>query len=153
MRQHFLGKVVKAGINPCVEIPARVSAALARKGYIPVQGTLNGHPFLTGLVSLGHARHRLFINGQMRKQAGVEVGDRIELVLDYDPRSRRTMVPKPLTAALTANPLAKRAWNCLTPSKRKEILNYLNSLKRPETVDRNVERTIEKLLVKTALPS
>ncbi len=146
MKQRFVATIVKVGINPCVEVPARVSAALARKGYIPVQGTINGHPFRAGLVSLGKGRHRLFVNGQMRKQTAVDVGDRIAVALEYDFQPRRTPVPRALTKALTANPAAKKAWQSLTPSRRKEILNYLNSLKRPESLDRNIAKTINKLL-------
>jgi hypothetical protein len=145
MSQRFSATIFKVGINPCVDVPARVSAALGRTGYVPVRGTLNGHAFRAGLVSLGGGRHRLFVNGEMRTAAGVGVGDRVEVALDYDPAPRRLPVPKPLAAALDADPAAKRAWDNLTPSRRKEILSYLNSLKRPETLARNVAKTVGQL--------
>ena len=146
MSERFSAIITKVGINPCVDVPAQVSTALKKKGYIPVRGTLNGHAFRTGLVSLGGGRHRLFINGQMRKDAGVDVGDRIDVVLDYDPEPRRVPVPQQLTDALDADPAARGAWEALTPSRRKEILAYLNSLKREDSLQRNVERTIRELL-------
>lgn len=146
MSQRFSAIIFKVGINPCVDVPARVSAALGKTGYIPVQGKVNGHAFRAGLVSLGGGRHRLFINGPMRKEAGVDVGDRIEVSLDYDPRSRRVPVPRQLTKALDANPEARKAWETLTPSRRKEILSYLNSLRSPESLERNIDRTIKHLL-------
>jgi len=146
MAQRFSTTIFKVGINPCVDVPARVSAALGRRGYIPIQGRLNGHPFRAGLVSLGKGRHRLFINGEMRRKAGVDVGDRITLVLDYDAKPRKTPVPKQLAKALNENPAAKGVWNNLVPSRRKEILSYLNSLKRAASLDRSVERTIKLLL-------
>jgi hypothetical protein len=145
MSQRFSAVIFKVGINPCVDVPSRVSAALGRKGYIPVAGTINGHPFMAGLVSLGNARHRLYINGPMRKGAGVDTGDRITVVLDYDPGPRRLPVPRPFAQALKANTAARKAWEGLTPSRRKEILSYLNHLKAPESLARNIARTIKHL--------
>jgi hypothetical protein len=146
MSQRFASTIFKVGINPCVDVPAQVSAALGRKGYIPVECRINGHAFRAGLVSLGGGRHRLFINGQMRSEAGVNVGDEIEVELSYDPKPRNLPVPEELSRALRASSVASEAWERLTPSRRKEILSYLNSLKRPQTLERNVQRTIRGLL-------
>jgi hypothetical protein len=123
-----------------------VSAALKRTGYIPVTGTINGAAFRAGLVSLGRGRHRLNINGEMRRAADVDDGDRITVVLKYDPRPRRLPIPKALSRAFKAHPAARKAWAGLTPSRRKEVLSYLNNLKTPESLKRNVERVIEQLL-------
>lgn len=146
MPHRFTTTVFKVGVNPCVDVPAKVSAALGKRGYIPVQGTINGHAFRAGLVSLGNGRHRLFINGVMRRAASVLVNDRITVILEYDDKPRKTPIPNQLSKALKENPTAKHEWDSLTPSRRKEILTYLNSLKRPESLRRNVERTINFLL-------
>ncbi|MFQ5749579.1 MAG: YdeI/OmpD-associated family protein [Planctomycetota bacterium] len=143
--QSFRATIFKAGINPCVDVPARVSAALGRKGYVPVECRINGHAFRSGLVSLGGGRHRLFINGGMRREAGVEAGDAIEVRLRYDPEPRSLPLPGELARALRADRAAKDAWERLTPSRRKEILSYLASLKRPETVARNVRKVLKEL--------
>ena len=146
MSQRFSTIIFKVGINPCVDVPASVSAALGRKGYIPVKGKLNGHTFRAGLVSLGQGRHRLYVNGVMRKDAGVDVGDRIVVVLDYDPVPRKVPVPSLLAQALKAEPKAKRAWLMLTSSRRKEILLYLNALKSRQSLHHNVERVLRQLV-------
>lgn len=145
MSQRFSAIIFKVGINPCVDVPARVSAALGGKGYIPVAGTINGHRFKAGLVSLGKGRHRLFINGILRKAAEVDTGDRITVVLEHDPRPRKLPVPKAFAEALKADPAAKKAWEGLTPSRRKEILSYLDHLKTAESLARNVARVIHHL--------
>lgn len=146
MSQRFAAVIGKVGINPCVDVPAHVSAALGRSGYVPVRVKLNGHPFRAGLVSLGRGRHRLFVNGQMRKAAGVDVGDEVDVELDYDPEPRRRAVPPQLTTTLEADPEAHAAWGALAPSRRNEMLDYLDSLKRPETVERAVARIMKSLL-------
>ncbi len=146
MSERFSATIFKAGINPCVDVPPAVSAALAKKGYIPVACRINGHPFRTGLVPLRGARHRLFINGQMRRRAAVDVGDEVDVVLWYDPSPRTEPVPEQLARALAAHATAREAWQQVSPSRRKEILRYLNALKRPDSVARNVERLLARLL-------
>ena len=145
MSQKFSATIFKVGINPCVDVPARVSAALGQKGYVPVRLLLNGRSFRAGLVSLGRGRHRLYINGVMRKEAGVDLGGRIEVALDPDDAPRREPIPRPLTRALRASAKAQRAWKDLTPSRRKEILRYLNNLKSPDSLARNVRKVIVQL--------
>lgn len=145
MSHKFSATIFKVGINPCVDVPASVSAALGKKGYVPVRVLLNGRLFRAGLVSLGRGRHRLYINGIMRKEAGVDLGDRIEVALDLDEAPRREPIPKDLADALHASTKAQQAWKELTPSRRKEILRYLNNLKSPDSLARNVRRVIAQL--------
>ena len=142
----FTAVIHKVGINPCVDVPAEASAALGRTGYVPVRGTLDGHAFRAGLVSLGGGRHRLFVNGVMRTAAGVDTGDSVEIALAVDPDPRELPVPDALREALDADPRASAAWEMLTPSRRKEILAYLNHLKHPTSVQRNVERAVARLV-------
>ncbi len=164
----FSARIYKLGINPCVDVPRSVSRTFSRKGFIPVtlrivavplqgrqlplqRGTpLKGRPdcgsFRANLVPVGSGRHRLFINGEMRKAAAVDEGDFIHLTLEIDREPRITPVPAEFEAALRRKRSAQTAFDGLTPSRRKEILAYLNSLKRPESLKRNIEKTIASLL-------
>lgn len=143
--EQFSAAIYKLGINPCVEVPLRVSRAFGRRGYVPVAGKLNGKPFLANLVPTGEGRHRLFINGEMRERARVDVGSRITVVLRVDSRPRKVPMPKELVRALRSNRDVNAAWGLLTPSRQKEILRYLNFAKQPETLQRNVKRVIALL--------
>lgn len=135
----------KLGINPCVDVPGEVSQAFAKRGYIPVQGTLNGSPIRATLVPMGGGRHRLFLNGEMRKQAKVTVGDQVSLVLETDDQSRAVPMPAEFALALEEHAAAKVAFAQLLPSRQKEILAYLNWIKRPETLKRNIDKVIAML--------
>jgi len=145
MSQEFSATILKSGVNPYVDVPPHVSRALGREGYIPVKGTIEGKPFRSGIVSLGDGRHRLFINGEMRRSAGVGTGDRITVTLEYDPSPRVLPLPGPLARALEEDTRLRADWEALNPSRRKEILSYLNSLKKPETIRRNVGRVLAQL--------
>ena len=148
MSQRFSAVIYKLGVNPCVDVPPGVSRAFGKRGPVPVAGTLNGSPFRANLMPKGDGTHRLYLNGVMRKAAGVDVGDRVEMRLEFDPQPRMLSRPEALRRALEASPEAKAAFERLTPSRRKEILAYLNALKRPESLQRNVEKVIAHLLEK-----
>jgi hypothetical protein len=144
--QRFSARIYKLGINPCVDVPSRVSEAFGKRGYVPVKGTLNGHSIHATLTPKGGGRHRLYINGDMRTRAGVDVSDRVYIVLSIDPQPRKVPMPKGLARALNQNRQAKAAFEQLPPSRQKEILSYLNWLKRPETLMRNIDKVIADLL-------
>ena len=82
----------------------------------------------------------------MRDGAGAVVGDRVRIRLRRDDGSRELPVPAALRQALSDNPSANRAWEQLAPSRRPEILSYLNFLKTPAGLEARVRKTIEMLL-------
>jgi uncharacterized protein YdeI (YjbR/CyaY-like superfamily) len=82
----------------------------------------------------------------MRKKANVTVGDHIHLTLTLDTKPRKVPMPTAFASALKHNKKAKAAFEKLPPSHQKEILSYLNFLKKPETLQRNVEKVIKSLL-------
>jgi hypothetical protein len=141
----FGGTIKKVGINPCIDAPLRVGREFKARGYVPVRGTINGAAFTQTLVPIGGGRHRLFINRPMLDAAGVKVGDRIEVTLRRNRPVREEPMPAGLRKAISASAVVSATWEALTPSRRKEILRYLNSAKRPETLARNVQRTISML--------
>jgi len=87
----------------------------------------------------------LYLNGPMRKAAGKDVGDLIDIHIDFDPKPRTTPIHPKLKKAFKENPTAKQAFEKLSPSHQKEILRYINFLKSEESVDKNVQRAIAHL--------
>ena len=142
----FSAKTYKIGVNPFVEVPENVSRCLKKTGYVQVTGTLNGLPIQATLVPVGKGRHRLNVNAEMRKKANVTVGGLIHLALALDTKPREVPMPTAFAAALEGNEKAKAAFEKLPPSHQKEILSYLNFLKKPETLQRNIKKVIESLL-------
>lgn len=135
-------------INPCVVVPERIAAVLraesGKNQSIPVQASLQGKPFKANLVRYRGA-WRLYLNGIMRKAAGVAVGDKVSVTLKFDPLPRRLPVPPAFSKALKAKPRAKAAFDALSPSRRKELVRYLGSLKQEASLRRNIGRTLRYL--------
>ncbi len=142
----FSAIIDKKGVNPFVDVPAEVSDSFHQSGNIPVAGTLNGVPIRATLVPIGNGRHRLYVNGDMRERANVDVGDTIEVTLRLDAEPRELPLPQPPAEAFRQNPMAKAAFEALTPSRRKEVLAYLNHLKTPEALQRNVDKVVNALI-------
>ena len=148
--QIFSAEIHKIGINPVVDLPDGVLSAIFRqaaknRGPIPVRGFLNGAEFTQTLVKYAGA-WRLYINGPMLKDAGLSLGDTAKVGIEFDPRPRKEQMPPKLEAEFRKNADARNAFEQLPPSRRKEILRYINSLKSDDSIKRNVARVISQLL-------
>lgn len=145
----FSAKVGRIDINPYVQVPDDIlvklqQAAKKEKGPVPVKGTLQGKPFLANVVRY-RGMWRLYLNTEMRRAANVDVGDQVTVGLQFDSSPRTVPVPREFEFALSKSKSAKQAFEKLTPFRQKEILRYLNSLKQPETLERNIEKIIRHL--------
>jgi len=148
----FSRRIFKLGINPCVDVPETILNELfreagKRKGPVPVRGRLNGKEFKQTVVRYQGA-WRLYLNTQMRRDAGIDVGDDAKVEIEFDPEPRIVPMHPKLALALAKNRKATVAFKKLPPSHRKEILRYLNSMKTEESAVRNIERVIGHLLGK-----
>jgi hypothetical protein len=86
-----------------------------------LRGALNEAAFTATVVRYSGA-WRLYLNGRMRKDAGVDVGDRVRVSLAYDPVPRLPPIPDELRAALVKDARAKAAWRLKPSSRRREVL-------------------------------
>jgi hypothetical protein len=101
--------------------------------------------FRTTLLARRVDAPRLYLDQWMRETAAIGVGDRVRVTLRRDEASRQLSLPAAFRDALERNKKARAAWDALAPSRRKEILTYLNFLKSPAALERNVAKTIAEL--------
>ena len=62
------------------------------------------------------------------------------------PKNRTVKVPRILQQALNKNKKAKETFNEFPYSHKREYVEWINEAKRPETLKRRINQTIEKLL-------
>lgn len=134
-----------------------VSSAQARKikpdwhKPMPVLIRINNQPkkaWRINMMPRGDGSFYLYLHGSVRKASGTKVGDRVEIEIRFDTAYRNgPMHPMPIwfKQALVKNVKAKKSWNALIPSRKKEILRYLSWLKSKEARDRNVARAMHVL--------
>ena len=148
----FSVKILKIGINPYVLLPDDTLNYLFKKagkdkGYIPVYIIVNRQRFIQHLVKYS-GKWRLYLNTPMRKVADKDVGDMIDIKIDYDDQERITPMHPKLREALDKNMQAKEVFDKLSPYRRKEIQRYLNNLKTEESLNKNIQRAINSLMGK-----
>lgn len=139
--------------NPHVLIgPAH--AKTLKRGWrkpLPVLVQVNGkpdQPRRINLMPIGDGGFYLYLHGDVRKASGTKVGDRVTVDIRFDRDYRNgPMHPMPswFRDPFLRNPKAKRAWDALTPSRRKEILRYFSRLRSDEARDRNAKRALHVL--------
>ena len=148
----FSAKIQIIGVNPYVLVPASLLKYIFQKagkdkGPIPVKLKIDGKDFIQNLIKY-NGQWRLYLNTPMRKAAGKDVGDIIDIQIDFDPEPRITPIHPKLKKEFKENPDAKRAFEKLNASRQKEILRYINFLKSEESVDKNIKRAIAHLIGK-----
>lgn len=120
------------------------------KVRVPVCGTINGHPYRTTIAHMG-GESFIGISKALRKAAGVNIGDIVEVTMQLDTAERTVDVPDDLIALLKTNPKAQEKFESSSYTHRKEFVQWITSAKRPETRESRVQRTIEMLLKKQHL--
>jgi uncharacterized protein YdeI (YjbR/CyaY-like superfamily) len=109
-----------------------------------VRVTVNGHAFAGRVVRMG-GEFLLGLNQEVRAAARAEAGDEVEVVIALDTAPREVEVPPALQQALDADADAKRIYDGLAFTHRKEFTRWVAEAKKDETRDRRVVQTLEML--------
>lgn len=149
----FNAQIEIRGINPYVLVTADIAEALAAgwKKPMPVLVQVNGKPdpaWRINMMPVGDGDFYLYLAGQVRGPAKVEVGDRVEVSLAFDAEysgGPQHDVPPALAAHLEQDAAIRARWEALTPSLRKEVLRYLAGLKSDAARQRNIDQAVRVL--------
>ena len=145
----FTARIAIIGVNPYVLLPDNVlqdlfAAAKKESGGIAVKGSLNGSKFKQTLVKYA-GQWRLYLNGVMRKNAGVDVGDRVDITIMFDNTPRIIPMHPEFEKALHKSSKARIEFEKYPPSRQKEINRYLNTIKSDEVRQKNIEKVLGHL--------
>lgn len=80
-----------------------------------------------------------------RADLGVAIGDTVSAHIELDTVPREVELPAVLAEALETDPEAKRAFDALAFTHRKEYATWVAEAKRAETRDRRVAQALELL--------
>lgn len=137
------------GINPFVFVPEEILDTVfeksgRNKSPIAVKGTVNGKEFKQNLMKyLGE--WRLYVNLTMLKNSPKRIGEVIEVVLEYDDSDRSIAIHPQLEKAIKESALATENFEKLIPSRKNELVRYINNLKTEASIQRNIEKIIRHL--------
>ena len=117
----------------------------------PVTGTVNGTPLRTRLAVYGGKTY-LGLTREIRDAAGIDVGDRVSVVLRHDDEPRTVDVPPDLADALKRDTIASGFFDSLSFTHRKEYVRWINDAKREATRAARVTKTLAMLREKARHP-
>ncbi|MFC3157865.1 protein of unknown function [Chryseobacterium arachidis] len=149
MKNQFTAQLQIIGINPFVFIPEEILNDIfeesgRNKSPIPVKGTVNGKEFRQNLMKyLGE--WRLYINLTMLKNSPKRIGETIEIFIEFDDSDRTIPFHPQLEKAIKESALAAKNFENLIPSRRLELIRYINNLKTEASISKNIEKIIKYL--------
>jgi hypothetical protein len=127
-----------------VEVPADAIRKLGEKGRIAVRASFNGIPYRGSIMRMGGVS-MLGVTKGIMAEAGVDTGDTLDVVVENDDTPREVAVPAELAAAFKRSPAARKAWESLSYTARKEHAAAIEGAKKPETRERRVGKVLDAL--------
>ena len=125
-------------------VPAEVVAALGGGNRPSVTVTVGDHTYRTTVASMS-GRFLVPLSAANREAAGVAAGDEVDVTIALDTAPRDVDLPDDLAAALADEPAARRFFDCLSFTHRKEWARWVDEAKRADTRTRRVAATVEAL--------
>ena len=148
----FRARIAIRGINPYVLVSAK-RAALVRPDWrkpMPVRVRINDKPRLPwriNMMPVGDGSFFLYLHAKVRDAAQADVGDVVDVAVEFDDayRDGPARLPAWFAKLLRSDVPAQQGWTQLPPSRKKEIVRYLSSLKSEDAKQRNARRALAVL--------
>lgn len=127
-----------------LEVPPDVVEALGGGARPRVTVTLHGHTWRTR-VALLRGRHLIGLSNAQRAASGVQVGDHVDVDVELDTAPVTVEEPEDVTTALAADPAARRVFDGLTVSQRRQHVRHAEAARTAPTRERRVAALVEAL--------
>ena len=140
----FSAVMYQIGQNRCVDVPAEAFVGGGDLS-VPIILTVGGRSVATNLLPRGDARFRVFVNSDLRRAAGADTGDSIDVEIRLDISNREPDIPPTLLNALEDTDWALGFYKGLTINQRREIVRFVEDAKQDPTQVRRAARVMEVL--------
>ena len=127
-----------------LRVPREVVEGLGPGKRPAVRVTIRGHTYRSTVAPYGD-EFFLPLNAQNRTSAGVGAGDEVEVQIELDTEPREVSVPADLLSALEGDPQARRRFDGLSYSHKREYVTWIEEAKKAETRERRIAGTIDRL--------
>jgi hypothetical protein len=127
-----------------IHVPNEVVAALGSSRKPAVRVTINGYTYRSSVAFMGGV-FMLGVSNDVRRAAGVEAGQDVDVDLELDTEPREIEVPPDLATALAADDAARRAFEALSYSNKRRIVEPIVDAKAPDTRQRRIDKAVEGL--------
>ena len=110
----------------------------------PAATTINGHRLRTTVTRM-RGEFLFGLSRAAREAASLTPGDTVTFTLELDSEPREVAVPPALERALAGDAAARKAYDKLAYTHRKEFARWVAEAKRDETRERRVAQVLEML--------
>jgi len=125
-------------------VPAEVIDALGSGKRPPVVVTLNGGYTYRSTVGVMNEQFLVPLSAEHRAASGLAAGDTVTVSLVVDAQPRTVDLPEDLAAALTEAGV-RAAFDTLSNSRQRALVDPVVQAKAPETRLRRIEKAVESL--------
>jgi hypothetical protein len=125
-------------------IPEELVQPLGGLKQMRMVGSLNGVPMKTSTMPYRGAFY-VGLHKAVREEAGVEIGDEVEIELTRDDSPRVLELAPELEAALAADPDLRARFDGLSFSRRRELADPIREAVKPETRAARLEKALVAL--------
>jgi hypothetical protein len=140
----FRTKILSAGKTAAgIEVPAKVVAALGSSKRPPVRATINGYTYRSTVAVMG-GKFMLGVSNEVRKSAGVEAGQTVDIDLELDTEAREVELPPDFAAALARDAKATKFFAGLSYSAKLRLVTPIN-VKNPDVRKERIAKTVAGL--------
>jgi hypothetical protein len=127
-----------------IEVPPEVVSALGSTKRPAVRVTINGYTYRSTVAVLG-GRFMVGVSNDVRSNARVAAGDEVEVGMELDTAPREVTVPPGLDAELARDAAARSAFEALSYSRKRLLVDPITNAKTAETRDRNIAKAMSSL--------
>jgi bifunctional DNA-binding transcriptional regulator/antitoxin component of YhaV-PrlF toxin-antitoxin module len=124
--------------------PFSVPEVFGTKARIPVKITVDGHTFRSSLAPMS-GQHMMVFNMEMRQKTGYKAGDTIHIILEKDTEPRVIEIPQDVTNVLKTSKTAYDLFMKYSYSHKKEVMDWINEAKKPDTRKRRILKLLDTL--------
>jgi hypothetical protein len=129
--------------------PFEVKDLYGVRGRVAVKAIFDDQVLYRGsLAKMKTPKHILIVTKEIRHQLGKTFGDQIKVQIEQDLELREIIVPDDVKPLLEKNPKARKFFESLSFTDRKEYIRWIETAQRAETRERRIGLFIEKLNAK-----
>jgi hypothetical protein len=129
--------------------PFDVEEIYGVKGQVKVMALFDDQVEYRGsLVKMGFPCHILGITKEIRQKLGKSLGDIITVEIQPDVEKREVIVPEDVKLLLDQHPRAKKFFEGLSYTDRKEYIRWIDTAQKVETRNKRIKLTLDKLTKK-----
>jgi hypothetical protein len=127
-----------------LEVPAKVVEDLGSGKRPPVRVTIKGHTYRSTVAPMG-GKFWLPVSSENRGGAAVAAGDTLEVDIELDTAPREVVEPPDLKKALDRDTRARRCFDGLSYTHKREHVLAIEGAKTAETRERRMAKAIAAL--------